>query len=498
MKQQRITRTIIGGLSLIALSAIGLVGCQWFDHDSPTATGNGDASALAGYAQMDDGSTVVNGHQVNWVVSEWGSVPYEEWMYVAVNEQDAVGAAPGEHQVAVTLSEVMLSFSDLPEAVTEIVIGVKTVQDATDRTFTERGRFPVVAGSVNMPLAYADLIDSFGPTHYSIWFQVIGGSNGNGIACGRIALSGVMPGNQPVTLNKPICFGTKPEPWRCVGDFVVNAATGNDTNACTSDAAPCETIGAALALAAGGETICINPGTYANETWPLTISKTVTLQSTTRSDPTLVTIDSSADAVNPAISVEAGGVAIHDMSVLSGARSAQIQSGAGATLRNCNLTAQGTFYIGGAATLVNTHVEGQSSTSIALIVDSGGTLQMNGGSVTRSNPSGMFGVAIDGEAGFTDTAIAAVGGTAIVLDGELALNGCLVSSRSDRDTIQNRGGIIANISGTTLNGGSGTAYNIDCRNLSIPPGPVGTVSSGGGNVLNGNGQFDCIMSGPWP
>jgi hypothetical protein len=252
-----------------------------------------------------------------------------------------------------------------------------------------------------------------------------------------------------------------------------------------------------LALAAGGEIICINPGTYANETWPLTISKTVTLQSTTRSDPTLVTINSSTDTVNPAISVDAGGVAIHDMSVLSGARSAQIQSGAGATLKNCNLTAQGTFYIGGTATLVNTHVEGQSSTSIALIVDSGGTLQMSGGSVTRSHPLGMFGVSIGagGEADFTDTAIAAVGGTAIVLDGELALNGCLVSSRSDRDTIQNRGGIIANISGTTLNGGSGTAYNIDCHTTS---GPMGTVSSGGGNVLNGNGQFDCNMSGPWP
>lgn len=111
-----------------------------------------------------------------------------------------------------TLGNVVLHFSELPDEVTQILIGVKAVHDDTDDTFTEIGRFVVVAGSVSIPLAYTDLVYYFGVTHYSIWFQVIGGNNEEGTVCGTIALSGVMPGGHNVYLSKRVCSGTNPVP----------------------------------------------------------------------------------------------------------------------------------------------------------------------------------------------------------------------------------------------------------------------------------------------
>lgn len=159
---------------------------------------------------MQDGSTVVDGQQINWVVSEWGSFPYGQWMYLEVNQQDAIGKQPGEHQVPITLRNVVLHFSELPNEVTQIMIGVKAVHDENDQTFTERGGFAVVNGSVSIPLEYGDLVSYFGVTHYSIWFQAIGGRNGEGTLCGYIAITGMMPSGQDVNLSKRGCFGTNP------------------------------------------------------------------------------------------------------------------------------------------------------------------------------------------------------------------------------------------------------------------------------------------------
>jgi hypothetical protein len=137
-------------------------------------------------------------------------MPYGVWMYVEITEQDAVGRPPGENQVPVSLGNVVLSFSGLPAAVSQIVIGVKAMHDPDDQTFTERGRFDVVDGSVSIPLDYGDLVSYFGVTHYSIWFQAIGGENWQGLACGQITVSGEMPSGQTVTFSKQICFGTNP------------------------------------------------------------------------------------------------------------------------------------------------------------------------------------------------------------------------------------------------------------------------------------------------
>ncbi len=198
---------------IVLIGIVGLVGCHWWDreHRTPTTPGAGGEGVL-NYAQMEDGSAIVDGQQINWVVSEWGSIPYEQWMYVEVNQQDAVGQPPGEHQVPVQVHNVVLRFSELPDEVQQIIIGVKTVRDDADQTFTERGRFTVVNGSVSIPLDYGDLVSYFGVTHYSVWFQALGGKNARGVDCGQLALSGVMPGGQLVMLQKNFCFGTNPAP----------------------------------------------------------------------------------------------------------------------------------------------------------------------------------------------------------------------------------------------------------------------------------------------
>ena len=208
MDQKRIL--LLVGM-LFGLLCVSLIGCQMFNQDGQTPTTPATGSLdIANCAQMEDGSTVVDGHQLNWVVSDWGSMPYGYWMYVELNEQDAAGKRPGENQIPVTLGNVVLSFSGLPGAVSHIVIGVKAVQDPQDDTFTECGRAAVVNGSVSIPVDYGDLVHYFGSTHYSIWFQALGGENGQGIACGQIAVSGVMSSGQTVTLSKRICFGTNP------------------------------------------------------------------------------------------------------------------------------------------------------------------------------------------------------------------------------------------------------------------------------------------------
>lgn len=173
---------------------------------------------------MQDGSTVVDGQQINWVVSEWGSFPYAYWMYVEVNQQDAIGKQPGDNQVPVTLGNVELHFRHLPSEVTQMIIGVKTIHDTTDQTVTERGRFDVVNGSVGIPLDYGDLVAYFGVTHYSIWFQAVGGKNGHGVTCGEIALSGVMPNGQTMMFQKNVCFGTNPSPAPVPSTYIITAA----------------------------------------------------------------------------------------------------------------------------------------------------------------------------------------------------------------------------------------------------------------------------------
>lgn len=211
--QQDRTRSIVSIVSVIGLVLASMAGCQWGEQQDRTpTTPRGSSSVLPQYSRMEDGSTVVDGQQINWYVSEWGSFPYEKWMYLEINQQAAVGRAPGEQQVPVTLQNVVLHFSELPAELTQIVIGVPVGPADKADAFDERGRFDVVNGRVSIPLAYQDLIATFGATHYSIWFRALGGENNAGRVCGQLALSGTMPGGQPVNLSTEVCFGTTPEP----------------------------------------------------------------------------------------------------------------------------------------------------------------------------------------------------------------------------------------------------------------------------------------------
>ncbi len=199
-------------LTVVVILTIIAAACNIEREASLLSSPTTDVAQMLNYIQMKDGSIVFDGQQINLVISEWESFPYEEWMYVEVNQQDATGKEPGKHQIPVTLGNVVLHFSDLPDEITQIMVSVKAVRDKNDHTFSERGRFDVKDDSVSIPLKYEELISYFGITHYSIWFQALGGKNGKGKACGTIAISGIMPGGQSVNLNKQACFGTNPVP----------------------------------------------------------------------------------------------------------------------------------------------------------------------------------------------------------------------------------------------------------------------------------------------
>jgi hypothetical protein len=194
----------------------GGMSCQMFEglQNNPTMPG-GNSVTLSNYTQMADGALVMDGQQLNMVVNEWGALPYGNWMYLEINQQEGPGKQPGDGQIPVTLGNVGLNFSGLASDITAIVIGVKAMHNDNDQTFTERGRFAVVDGSVSISLDYGDLTAFFGITHYAIWFQALGGANGAGLTTAQITITGTMPGGQSVTFSKPVSFGTIPASPAC-------------------------------------------------------------------------------------------------------------------------------------------------------------------------------------------------------------------------------------------------------------------------------------------
>ena len=137
---------------------------------------------------------------------------YGAWVYAEVNQQQSTGLEPGEGQMNVQLQDVQFVFSGLPSAVTEIVTAVKDRTDDKTDSYTEIGRYAVSNGAVTIPVAYHHLVSYFGLTHYSVWFKVLGGRNGQGIECGAgIEILGTING-QSVNLTKDVAFGTNPPP----------------------------------------------------------------------------------------------------------------------------------------------------------------------------------------------------------------------------------------------------------------------------------------------
>ena len=174
-----------------------------------------DVSGVMNYAQDQECSTTitVNGeqHQLNFAVNDVNAHPYGSWLYAEINEQRGRGHAPGINQVPVNLRNITFTFSGLPEEVTEIIAGIKNKESA-DESYLKIGGYTAQQGTVIISMATEHLIAYFGPTHYSVWFQVIGGKNGQGITGeAQLTLEGTLPGGQRVTLSKAIRFGTHPQ-----------------------------------------------------------------------------------------------------------------------------------------------------------------------------------------------------------------------------------------------------------------------------------------------
>ncbi|MBD3309440.1 hypothetical protein GF339_23805 [candidate division KSB3 bacterium] len=212
-------------LVLVIPILVSLTGClDQLGDRSPTGPDSG-LGALPNYAQEEGTSTVVevNGqeHEIHFIISPWGVFPYEYWIYAEINEQLGVGKEPGIDQVPVSLGDVVFTFSDLPDEVTEVVAAIKDKpsdgEEAEDEEiegdqYTEIGRYAVENGGVQIAVAREHLIAYFGDTHYSVWFKVIGGENGEGIDRGSLlTMNGSLADGQGVslTLSVETAFGTE-------------------------------------------------------------------------------------------------------------------------------------------------------------------------------------------------------------------------------------------------------------------------------------------------
>jgi hypothetical protein len=151
-----------------------------------------------------------------------------------------VGQEPGVDQIPVTLMNVIFTFSGLPTEVTDILVARKEKESPEDQ-YNEIGRHAIHNDTAEIPVAWEDLVAYFGITHYSVWFQVIGGKNGEGIQAGaEIAISGTLPNGQRVTITKALQFGTSPilppapiPAPACIPDG--DPDQGNPTNCCSSN-----------------------------------------------------------------------------------------------------------------------------------------------------------------------------------------------------------------------------------------------------------------------
>jgi hypothetical protein len=129
--------------------------------------------------------------------------------------------------------------------------------------------------------------------------------------------------------------------------FYVNAATGNDANSGTTEAAPFKRITKALSVAAAGNTIKVLPGTYnsANgETFPLRGPTGVILLGDEPNKgggptPTVVLDDDDRSIFEPAANAVIAGFTITNSSIELGAPGVSDYVG-GVTVRNNRITSQ--------------------------------------------------------------------------------------------------------------------------------------------------------------
>ncbi len=313
-------------------------------------------------------------------------------------------------------------------------------------------------------------------------------------------LKGGIIQNDVVEIPEDVVFPPPPNT-----ELFVDGNAGQDTNTCTSASTSCKTIGKALEKASNGQTIYINTGIYANESWPLTISTAnITLKGTGKST---VIIDSTANTFNNALEVNTSGVTLRDLMIQAKQDAVRVLSGGirviDATLSSHGTDGSGFFLMMGGAILTNTDVSIVTSLdafSSALSVH--GTLKMTGGTVTfqcnRTTGAGIF-VGNNSIADLTGVTVTTNFAKALWTSSgaSVSITNSTLTSPSGEHTIAldypiHTGSKIINISGTTLNGATMAGkYNLFCQDNN-------SVTSGGGNTVNGNGTSGCNISGIWP
>ncbi|MBI5704366.1 MAG: M4 family metallopeptidase, partial [Chloroflexi bacterium] len=255
---------------------------------------------------------------------------------------------------------------------------------------------------------------------------------------------------------------TEPKPALAGGTWYV-ATTGNDTNSCSSPAAPCATINGAIGKAASGDTILVAAGTYTGtNTEVVLIDKDITLSGGWNVSFTTQSGMSTIDGQNARVGVhESGNNVSMDRFII---KSSSRPYGGGGIISSGNLT------------ITNSSIQNNSASTY------GGGIYKYFGSLTLNN------ITISNNSATYD------GGGIYNIGGTLTVNNVTISN----NTAGSGGGIYNHLGNLTLNNTSvhnntassdgGGIFNFGILSLNNTTISNNTASFGGGitNGVNGS------------
>jgi hypothetical protein len=259
--------------------------------------------------------------------------------------------------------------------------------------------------------------------------------------------------------------------------WFVNAATGSNSNNCSSASTPCKTITAAIGKASAGDTVQVAAGTYSSEpSYPITVGENLTISG---AGPGSTTIN--AGGSNSVFTVTAGTVSLSGMTITGGKTSGSgggIDNAGSMTLTDVTLSDNsapagngGGINNGGSMTMTDVSLSDNSAPGGGGGINNSGSMTLT--DVTLSGNAGEF-----GGGGIFNKTGASMALTNVTLGGNLAVGG---------------GGILnagrATLTNVTLNGNTAEESGGDIANTS------GTVAVQASIIANGPAGGDCVISG---